>query len=211
MKFDGIIFDLDGTLWDSTSIELKSINDIIESEYDIPTITIDQLKNVMGYPLSEAAKVLFDKVNEQIGIQILKKSGIIMDQYLKESKSNLLYDKVKETISILMKKYKLFIVSNCKEGYIETFLQTQNLIEVFEDYECNGKTGLSKGQNIKLIMDRNSIKNAIYVGDTIHDKEAADYANIPFVYASYGFGKVEEYDYKIDEIKNLLELKNTLR
>ncbi len=47
-KFDSVIFDLDGTLWDSTEIELKSINDIIEKEYNISTITLEQLKNVMG-------------------------------------------------------------------------------------------------------------------------------------------------------------------
>ena len=52
-------------------------------------------------------------------------------------------------------------------------------------------------------MERNGIKNAIYVGDTMSDKEAADYAKVPFVYASYGFGDVEAYDYKIDAIDNL--------
>lgn len=207
-KIDSIIFDLDGTLWDSTEIELKAINYIIEKEYDVSTITIEQLKSVMGYPLPEASEILFNKANKEIGIEILKKSGIIMDEYLRDCNSNLLYDKVKETINMLNNKYRLFIVSNCKVGYIETFLRTQNLTEIFKDYECNGKTGLSKGQNIKLIMDRNSIKNAVYVGDTIKDKEASEYARIPFVYASYGFGKVTEYDYKLNNIEDLVKILN---
>lgn len=208
MKFDGIIFDLDGTLWDSTKIELKAINDVINNEYNINTITIEQLKNVMGYPMPEAAKIIFKNVDNNIGIQILKKSGIMMDQYLKECKSNLLYDNLKETISNLSKNYKLFIVSNCKEGYIETFMHSQNLTEIFQDYESNGRTKLSKGENIKLIIERNKLKNAIYVGDTIKDKQAADYANIPFIYASYGFGKVEQYDYKINKFKEIINIVN---
>ena len=203
IKFDGIIFDLDGTLWDSTKIELKAINDVINNEYDIPTITIEQLKNVMGYPMPEAAKILFDGIDQESGIQLLKKSGIIMDKYLNECNSNLLYNNVKETISNLSKNYKLFIVSNCKEGYIETFMHSQNLTEIFQDYESNGRTKLCKGENIKLIIERNKLNNAIYVGDTIKDKQAADYANIPFIYASYGFGKVEQYDYKINDISEI--------
>ena len=55
-------------------------------------------------------------------------------------------------------------------------------------------------------MERNNIKTAVYVGDTISDKEASDYVKIPFVYASYGFGKVEEYDYKIDTINDLVNI-----
>ena len=55
-------------------------------------------------------------------------------------------------------------------------------------------------------MERNHIKNAIYVGDTMSDKTAADFAGIPFCFASYGFGEVEEYDYKLDDIVDLLEI-----
>lgn len=109
-----------------------------------------------------------------------------------------------EEIVRLSKKYKLFIVSNCIDGYIESFLETSKLSKYFLDYECNGRTKLSKGDNIKLIMKRNDIKKAIYVGDTVSDKEAAEYAKIPFVYASYGFGDVDSYDYKIEELDNLL-------
>lgn len=88
---------------------------------------------------------------------------------------------------------------------IESFLKTSKLSEYFQDYECNGRTKLSKGENIELIMKRNKIERAVYVGDTINDKEAADFAKIPFIYASYGFGLVEQYDYKIDNIKDLYD------
>ena len=206
MKYDGIIFDLDGTLWNATEVELKAINDVIINEYDVDTITIEQLKNVMGVPLQEAASILFHKEKQKIGIEILEKSGILLDTYIKENRNGLLYDKVRETLNTLNKEHNLYIVSNCKNGYIETFLKTQNLLDIFKDYECNGRTKLSKGENIKLIIERNNIKNAIYVGDTNGDKKAADKANIPFIYASYGFGNVEQYDYKIDSISEIMSI-----
>lgn len=85
------------------------------------------------------------------------------------------------------------------------------MIDIFKDYECNGNTGLSKGENIELIININNIKNAVYVGDTISDREACKYAKIPFIYASYGFGKVTEYDYKLNSIEDLKKVFNTER
>ncbi len=38
------------------------------------------------------------------------------------------------------------------------------------------------------------------------DKVSADFAGIPFGFASYGFGEVSEYDYKLDNIADLLEI-----
>ena len=102
--------------------------------------------------------------------------------------------------------YKLYIVSNCIEGYIESFLETSNLKEYFLDFENNGRTGLSKGDNINLLIRRNHLLNPIYVGDTDKDREASEYAGIPFVFASYGFGNVTKCDYKIDDISEMLTI-----
>ncbi|MEW8993698.1 HAD family hydrolase [Clostridium sp.] len=76
----------------------------------------------------------------------------------------------------------------------------------FIDFEHPGRTGLTKGENIKLIINRNNLKNPMYVGDTQGDRNAARTAGIPFVYAAYGFGKVEDYDYKIDKFPELIDI-----
>ena len=55
-------------------------------------------------------------------------------------------------------------------------------------------------------MDRNNIKQAVYVGDTQGDCDASRLANVPFIFASYGFGKVDSYDFIIKEIKDILEI-----
>ena len=49
-----------------------------------------------------------------------------------------------------------------------------------------------KGENIRLIMERNQLERAVYIGDTQGDLDASHAAGIPFIYAAYGFGSVNE-------------------
>jgi len=65
---------------------------------------------------------------------------------------------------------------------------------------------LTKGENIKLIIERNNLINPVYVGDTDGDLKASRFAGIPFIYAQYGFGEANEYDYMINSFEELLKL-----
>ena len=40
------------------------------------------------------------------------------------------------------------------------------MAEYFEDFECAGNTGKPKGENNKLVIERNNLKSPVYVGDT---------------------------------------------
>ncbi|MDE7279616.1 MAG: HAD hydrolase-like protein, partial [Oscillospiraceae bacterium] len=84
-----------------------------------------------------------------------------------------------------------FIVSNCQSGYIETFLEYHKLGKYFADFECPGGTGFAKAENIRIVMERNGLEKAVYVGDTQGDLDASDSAGIPFIHAAYGFGNVD--------------------
>ena len=202
-KIDGIIFDLDGTLWSTIDSCVKVLKEVRLRHPEVTRdIGSEEVEKSMGKPFDEIVKNYYGYIKKE-------KAIVIAREAFEENVNNLmknggtLYPNLEETISELSKKYKLFIVSNCIDGYIESFLETSKLANYFLDHECNGRTNLSKGENIKLIMERNSIETAIYVGDTMSDKEAADYAGIPFVYASYGFGEVDSYDYRIDAIYEL--------
>jgi phosphoglycolate phosphatase-like HAD superfamily hydrolase len=52
-------------------------------------------------------------------------------------------------------------------------------------------------------IQRNELKKAVYVGDTIGDLEAANYADTPFIYASYGFGQLNDVKYSINNISDI--------
>ena len=74
---------------------------------------------------------------------------------------------------------------------------------VASDFECFGHTGFSKGKNISLIIERNGIKKPVYLGDTQGDYEACKEAGVPFIFASYGFGKPEGYAASISSFPEL--------
>ena len=56
------------------------------------------------------------------------------------------------------------------------------------------------------MIERNNLKNPVYVGDTPGDARSAKFVGIPFIYAEYGFDTVEEYDDKIADFSDLLKL-----
>ncbi len=203
---DSIIFDLDGTLWDGTD-GAAIIWSEVASKYPMVTdiITADKLKALYGLPLEEIAIKLLPSATKEIAIKIMEESVVKQCPYLEEH-GGILFSKLEETLAELKKKYKLYIVSNCEEGYIQCFLKAHNLSEYFLDFEYPGRTRLSKADNIRLIMERNNLLKPVYVGDTKGDEKASKAAGVPFIYARYGFGMAENFDYVIDSFDELLKL-----
>jgi phosphoglycolate phosphatase len=203
---DSIIFDLDGTLWDSMDSVLIVWNRVLQGESVIrQKLTREDFSWTMGLQIQEIGKGLFPDLDEEEQKQLLETCCAAESDYLAANGGDL-YENVEKVLSQLSRKYKLYIVSNCQDGYIEAFYKFHKLEHYFSDYENPGRTGLSKGDNIKLIMERNDLSNPVYVGDTEGDLTAARYAGIPFVYARYGFGHASEHDYLIDDFEALLKL-----
>jgi phosphoglycolate phosphatase len=101
-----------------------------------------------------------------------------------------LYENVEAGLAQLAQKYPLFVVSNCQEGYLQSFNQVTGLVDrCIQDYEYIGRTGKPKAQNIQAIVDRNNLTCPIYIGDTEGDYQAALQAGIDFAHVSYGFGQ----------------------
>lgn len=203
---DSIIFDLDGTIWDPIDTVLHAWNSCLKKHSQIKKeLTRSDFKKTMGLQMHEISRKLFPNLSEDFRKQLITECCHTEIGYIKKQGGNL-YPNVEEVLNILSKNYKLFIVSNCEDGYIESFYDFHNLEKYFLDYENPGRTGLSKGENINLIITRNSLTAPIYVGDTVGDLSAARYAGIPFVYAKYGFGQVREYDYAIEKFNELITI-----
>lgn len=206
-KYDGIIFDLDGTMWDSTKPICEAWNIILSKHPEIvrDEITLKDLEGCMGLPMYDIAAKLFPDEKSEVRNSLMDELCIFENDYLSE-KGGALYPRLRETLTQLKQRYPLYIVSNCQDGYIESFLTAHDMSEFFKDTECWGRTRLSKGESNKILMERNNLKNPVYVGDTAGDRQSAVDAGIDFIYASYGFGCVEDYTYKINNFSELADL-----
>lgn len=203
---DSIIFDVDGTLWNSTEIVARAWSEVLASEPDIDTeITPERLSALFGKVLPEIAANLFSEESKERQLELIDRCCEKEHEFLLRETAPV-YDRLEETLKILSKKYPLYIVSNCQKGYIEVFLTSTGYGPYFKDHLCSGDTGLPKGENIKEIIRRNRLSSPVYVGDTLGDCQASEEAGIPFVYASYGFGQVPKADYIIKSPYDLTEL-----
>lgn len=205
--FDGIIFDVDGTLWDSTPVVEAAWNQaFVDNGINDVKVTADRLKGLFGLPMDDIIDDLLPDYSVEFRREFGPKCFEYEDRYLRE-KSGICYPRLEETLKKLYGKYPLCIVSNCQAGYIELFYEKTGLEKYFVDHFCPGDTGKLKADNIRYISEKNGFKNPVYVGDTQMDANACKEAGVPIIYAAYGFGKIEGPDFTIksfDELVNIL-------
>lgn len=201
---DSFIFDLDGTMWDTTDKAAEIWTSIVNKEYpDVKDkITGTALKSLYGLPLEDIAVNLFKSVSTERAIEAMTTCARKQCDVLSKEGAILMGD-VEGTLKKLKTKYKLFIVSNCKDGYIQSFLESHKLGYLIDDFECPGMSGLLKADNIRLIMKRNNLYSPVYVGDTQGDCDASKTAGVPFAFAKYGFGTVDSCDYVLESCEDL--------
>lgn len=204
-----VLFDLDGTLWDSAAGVCRAWNLVLEKHGMEPRLSIDAIHGMMGKQMDVIAAILFpDRTKAE--------QTALMDECAEQEHDvlsvagGILFPDLEETLKTLSERYTLGIISNCQSGYIETFFAAHGLQEYFADTECFGNNGLSKGENIALVVKRGGFEGAVYVGDTLGDFEAAAYAGLPFIHAAYGFGRAEDAKYSINGLEELPALAESL-
>lgn len=202
----GIIFDLDGTLWDSSENVVRSWNEVLflRNETD-RQITVKDMQSYMGKTMKKIAELMLPELPEEVREDILHECETHENVYL-SSHGGKLFPDLKRVLEELSKKYKLFIVSNCQIGYIETFLKYCGFENFFVDTENYGNTGMEKGDNIRLIVQRNKLDKAVYIGDTQGDCDASDLAGVPFIHAAYGFGTINREVPKVNSPREIAEV-----
>lgn len=212
MKIDGLIFDVDGTLWDIRELAAESYNMVLKSEgYDCPFVTAETLKNLFGKTTTEIADILFNEIPPSKRYLLLEKCLKTQDRRLKESVRNLGYDGVRETLEFLSKEYKIFIVTNAQKGYSELCERKLGIDNLVLGRLCYGDTGTEKGLSIKKLIKDNNLSSAVYIGDALGDERACQVARTPFIWASYGFGKAENPIATIDDIRRLPRILKELK
>ena len=209
-RFDSVIFDLDGTLWDaSASITYAFQAAAASVDYIGHDVTLAQVQAVTGQPYTVVYERLFptlpaDKLDEYRALCARH------ELHAAEQHGGAPYSALEPTLAYLKAQgYRLFIVSNCQVGYVEAFFKHSQLGHYFEGHQCFGTKLLPKSENIREVVAQYGLQAPVYVGDTLGDLEASQKAGVPFIFATYGFGQLTaaEAPERIDQpadLRNML-------
>lgn len=207
---DSIGFDLDGTLWDYAGRYKEFFTDAVKDLSYVHKPSLEEIYAVTGLSAIDYVETLFPELTDaplDLKMSIFRHAEKLgSDTILKEG--GRLYDGLESMLKILSEKYNLFIASNCEPDYLENFLTFHKLRSYFSDWICHDLTKGShtKGENIKALCLRNGYQSTVFVGDAQSDADAAAEACVPFVWASYGYGKVLSARYRIDRPMDLISL-----
>ncbi|MBP5580552.1 MAG: HAD family hydrolase [Ruminococcus sp.] len=202
----GLIFDMDGTLWDSSeNVAASWTEKIRELGVDMPDITKEDVMGVMGLTMDRIADIIFSGFSKEKRMELLDACCLHENDYLRENGGEL-YPDLERTLVKLSENYGLYIVSNCQKGYIEAFLEHYGFDRYFDDIECYGNNLKEKGDNIALLAKRNGLDKAWYVGDIQGDYDATMKAGLDFIHSAYGFGTIRQTVPELERFSDLPEL-----
>ena len=206
-KFDGIILDIDGTIWNTTGVVAVAWNRAIEqSSLPAKKVVAEILQKEFGKTMDVIAQDLWPNVSMSERPALLESCCKEEQIELEKTSWDLCYPSVVETVKKLSELYNFYVVSNCQSGYIEIMLKKTGLEKYIKDFECFGRTGKGKAENLIILKTRNNLHNPLYVGDTQTDCDSCIQAGIPFVWASYGFGTANSYYAKITTFSDLFQI-----
>ena len=207
MNCESLIFDIDGTLWDSRQLVAEGYNIQLRKEgYDHLCVDAETLRPLFGKVIGEIADALLGSIEAPERYALMERCMKTENDYLITNECRIGYPGVKETLAELSRHHRLFIVSNSQCGYPELCIEKLGLGDYIEGHLCFGDTGTSKGQTILTLICKHNIGSCIYIGDTQGDLEACREAGIPFIFCGYGLGQAESWDAKIDAIEELLSM-----
>ena len=208
MKFESIIFDVDGTLWDPRALLAEAYNEQLREEgLSHIHVTAEKLRPLFGKTMTMLADGLFGEIPAPARYALMDRCILRMDDHLERfAGPQIGYPDLRQTMETLAKSHRLYIVSNGQKGYPQLAAKKLGLADLIHGYLSFGDTGTSKGQTILRLMKEERIQSAVYVGDTQGDLEACREADIPFIWAAFGFGVPESYYAKIEKFADLTGL-----
>ncbi|MDB5236222.1 MAG: hypothetical protein JWR44_3215 [Hymenobacter sp.] len=191
LPFDSVIFDLDGTLWDASAAITQAFQAAKSSaDYAANDVTLAQVQAVTGQPY----EVVYERLFPDLPADKLEEfRALCARQELAAARhpGGQLYPGLEDTLGYLRGRgYRLFIVSNCQQGYVEAFFEHSQLGHYFEGHQCFGTKKLPKADNIREVVTQYGLLAPVYVGDTPGDLAASQGAGVPFIFAAYGFGRL---------------------
>ncbi|MBP5466834.1 MAG: HAD hydrolase-like protein [Clostridia bacterium] len=201
-KYDLILFDVDGTLLDTSEGIISSVSYIVE-KYGLISPDSRTLKSFIGPPMQESFTRVF-------GMDKERAMELAIDYRVRYSKDDLLkatpYDGIYDVMEYLKKNGKKYSIATYKrQDYAEKIMRefgffegAVSVIGADFDYKLKKKDIIEKCVREAGITD---LKRVLMIGDTVYDADGAKAAGVDFLGVFYGFGFRNKEDLK--QVKNV--------
>lgn len=207
MKNKCIIFDMDGTLIDSSAAMTQSVN-YVRNHLGLSPINKKDLEFHINQPDQHLPKIFYNTDEYDPAHRALFK-----EHYLQSSTSSLLFPDVREMLHYLSFQAQLCIATNASDFFARHMLEELKIIDYFSAIVGANNVGEPKPSPMMLhyLMQQTDTlpENTILIGDSIKDEEAAANANIDFIFAEWGYGTSESANLRAHNVHELLALLNT--
>lgn len=183
-----VIFDLDGTLFRTETVDIKAINDaLVKNGYEVKSD--DEILNVIGLTLRDVCNVLIKRADEDSINQFASDIIAFEQPYIREYGE--LYDGVLSCLNALKEKgYTLCICSNGNKEYVLGISKKFAFFNIFDEI-CYSSDEISKTQAVGMLKSKYKAERFIMVGDRTSDIEATLNNGGISIGVTYGFGKDE--------------------
>lgn len=205
MKYKLVIFDLDGTLLDTSNGIFNSVR-YVEQHMELRPIKNEQLRDFVGPP----PKLMYMKIyglDESTAFKAAQKHREYARTHaIYEAQ---IYPGVIELLHVLKEDgYKLAVATLKEQKVAEKILSYFNLSRFFDVVVgMDENETFTKARTIveikKAVQDN---EKSVLIGDTIYDLSGATEFQMDFIAATYGFGFSKDSDIKY---KYLIGMANT--
>ncbi len=211
--YNYVLFDLDGTLVDSSEGILNSAQYAL-NQCGVKEDNIERLKVFIGPPLKETFIAVYGMSEEQA----THACNVFRMYYSEKGKLQChLYDDIVTMLSTLKKSGKTLIVATSKPTvFSQDILDRLQISQFFDDIVGSNmdNSRSKKSEIINYILEKYRIEDksqVVMVGDKSHDLIGASQCGISAIGVSYGFGTVEEllgepHEKIVDTTRELLEI-----
>lgn len=191
--YDLVIFDLDGTLLDTSKGIYGSVR-YAESVIGVNPIDEKFLKVFLGPPPSKVYAELYNLSENDVMKAVNAHRRYGMEKAIDEVT---LYDGMKETLQKIKEMGIRMAVATLKRQRIaEAMIKKYKLNQFFDVIiGMNDLENMTKSDTIKLAIKKTNAINPVMVGDSEYDYEGSQIVGISFIGVTYGFGFSIEQTY----------------
>ena len=190
LSYPVLLFDLDGTLLDTSEGIRKSVEETLRI-MKLPQLPEETIRSFVGPPINRSLQETFQLSDEDTARATNVFRDLYKEQYLFCAEP---YPGVFETLDHLRDAgYQLGVATYKREDYAIRLLEHFELARRFRViHGCDFESRLSKTDIIRQTLADLGCepKDAVLVGDTVHDQHSAEECGMKFFAVTYGFGFV---------------------